>query len=178
MTRQSFLLACAVLLALAACSGQQSPNNRVDLSRETLPAKDNTPPDGPADACGAKETIPAVIETVTEQIIATPAGTGADGAAIPATYRTETRQRMVQDRRAVWFLTPCAADMTPDFIATLQRALKARGLYRAPLTGQMDATTRSALRRFKADRGLDTSTLSLAAARELGIVAADRATLR
>jgi hypothetical protein len=169
--------AVTMLLTLMACAAPHAPG-KMDLSREMQPATDDTPPKGPAGACWARDTIPAVIETVTEQIIATPATTGPDGAAIPATYRTETRQRMVQDRRSVWFQAPCAADMTPEVIATLQRALKARGLYTAPLTGQMDAPTRSALRRFQADRGLDTPTLSLAAARELGIIAADRDTLR
>ena len=60
--------------------------------------------------------------------------------------------------------------MTVDFIASLQRALKARGLYLLPLTGQMDMPTRAALRRFQADRGLDSDRLSLRAARELGLV--------
>jgi uncharacterized protein (DUF2126 family) len=54
----------------------------------------------------------------------------------------------------------------------LQRALKARGLFPGAVTGVEDAATREATRRFQAARGLDSGTLSLAAARELGIVAA------
>jgi len=63
--------------------------------------------------------------------------------------------------------------MTPEFTATLQRALKARGFYLLPLTGVMDGPTRDAIRRYQHSRGLDSDHLSLAAARELGIVAVD-----
>jgi peptidoglycan hydrolase-like protein with peptidoglycan-binding domain len=77
----------------------------------------------------------------------------------------------VQDRAQVWFPAPCAADMTLDLIATLQRALKARGFYLLPLTGVYDAPTMAAVRRYQAGRGLDSPKLSLGAARELGIVA-------
>ena len=65
------------------------------------------------------------------------------------------------------------ADEFHAFVASLQRALKARGFYLQPLTGVLDAHTSEAVRRFQADRGLDSLRLSLAAARELGIVSTD-----
>ena len=77
---------------------------------------------------------------------------------------------MLRDRQVIWFRAPCPIDMTPDFIATLQRALKARGYYLSPLTGPLDAATVDAIPRFHTERGLASRQLSLAAARELGIV--------
>jgi peptidoglycan hydrolase-like protein with peptidoglycan-binding domain len=106
-----------------------------------------------------------------------PARTAKDGTEVPASFRSVTQQKIVQDRRDVWFQTPCDDQMTVGFIASLQRALKARGLYRAPITGVMDRTTAEAVRQYQAARGLDSPVLSLAAARDLGIAAADLSTL-
>ena len=97
----------------------------------------------------------------------------------PASYNSYARQRIVQDRREVYIRTPCYNQLTPDTILTLQRALKARGYYRQPLTGELDAATMAAIRQYQADHGLDTPVLSLKAALALGLglVIADRATL-
>lgn len=165
-----------VVCALAAC---QSPAveapSRAQLADEVLRT---SPPDSDDTTCWAAEVTPAIIETVSEQTLVTPEIRDATGQVVtPASFRSTTKQRIVQDRDEVWFRTPCPAEMTVDFIATLQRALKARGLYRAPLTGVLDAATAEAIRRFQADRGLDSRQLSLAAARELGIVSADLDTL-
>ena len=57
------------------------------------------------------------------------------------------------------------------FIASLQRALGARDLYRGKISGEMDNRTRASVRRFQKPQGLDSGILSLAAARKLGLVA-------
>lgn len=142
---------------------------RADLSLGLLRAK----PEDEGGRCWANDVTPAVIETVTEQIEAAPAGPDENGVMQPAVYHSETQQRIVKDREEVWFATPCPADMTVEFIATVQRALKARGFYMLPLTGEMDAATRDAIRRFQEPLGLDSPVLSLGAARDLGIVATD-----
>lgn len=104
-----------------------------------------------------------------------PAEVLADGTVLsPAIYKTETRQAVVKERREIWFETPCAAQMTPDFIATLQRALQVRSLYRGPITGEMDKRTRAAVRKYQQPEGLDSGILSLASARRLGLVAVSR----
>jgi Putative peptidoglycan binding domain len=92
----------------------------------------------------------------------------------PAVYKTETRQEIVRERRETWFLTPCQADMTPEFIASVQRALVARGLYRGNISGEMDAATRAAVRRYQKPQGLNSGILSTAAARKLGLVAVEK----
>ncbi|MGB8814545.1 MAG: peptidoglycan-binding domain-containing protein [Paracoccaceae bacterium] len=159
------------MLALAACQGAYVPQapGRADLS-DGLLRREPVAVDG---VCHASDVTPAVIETVTEQV-EEPATLAPDGTVlIPASYHTVTQQKIIKDREEVWFRTPCAAELTVDFIATLQRALKARGLYLLPLTGEMDVATREAIRRFQEPLGLDSPVLSLGAARDLGIVAAD-----
>jgi hypothetical protein len=120
-----------------------------------------------------------VIETVTETVLSKPELRDATGKVIrPASYDSFAHQRMLHDRETVWLQTTCPADLTPDTIATLQRALKARGYFTAPLTGVMDAPTLVAVRRYQADHGLDTPVLTLQAARTLGLVPVDRSTLQ
>lgn len=174
MTPTHRFLAATMPLVLAACVGATAPHVPGDLSAELVDLRGEPgPPKGPAEACWQADIRPAVIETVSEQVLLTPETVAPDGTVTPAVYATETRQQIVQDRGTVWFRTPCAAEFTPTFVATLQRALKARGLYLLPLTGSLDAPTREAIRRYQTARGLDSDHLSLAAARELGLVAAD-----
>jgi hypothetical protein len=173
---RTFLLASLPALALAACVRPPLPEApaRGDFSAHLVDLGDRTgPPPGPEGACWQADIRPAVIETVTEQVLVRPELRAEDGSVTPAVYATETHQRMVEDRGTVWFRAPCPAEMTPEFVATLQRALKARGLYLLPLTGVLDAPTRTAIRRYQTARGLDSDHLSLAAARDLGLVAAD-----
>lgn len=174
--RPSRCLAVILPLALAACVGSGMPEvpGRGDFTAELVDLKGRSgPPKGPTGACWQSDLRPAVIETVSEQVVVTPESVAADGSITPAVLATETRQSIVQDRGTIWFRAPCPADLTPDFIATLQRALKARGLYLLPLTGQLDAGTRAAIRRYQRERGLDSDRLSLAAVRALGLVVAD-----
>jgi Putative peptidoglycan binding domain len=147
---------------------------RADLALGQVIQSGDIPPRGPDGQCWDRDIKPAIIETETEQVLVQAEVRDAGGQIVlPAIFSTETRQRMVQDRTQVWFPSPCAADFSPEFVATLQRALKARGFYLLPLTGIYDAGTQSAVRRYQAGRGLDSSKLSLGAARELGIAAAD-----
>jgi Putative peptidoglycan binding domain len=174
MIRTTPTLVAPLALVLAACVSPGLPDapSRADFSSELVVLKDAGPPKGPEGACWQADIKPAVIETVTEQVLLQPESLAEDGTTIPAVYGTETSQRIVEDRETVWFRAPCAAEMTVDFIATVQRALKARGFYLLPLTGVMDAPTRDAIRRYQRGRGLDSDHLSLAAARDLGILSA------
>ena len=161
-------------LCLTACGNPipvEAPQTG-DLSCELIHLNRPGPPASPDGACWASTTTPAVFETTTEQSLATPEVQDAVGNVVtPASYRTVSKLVMLHDREDVWFKTPCDAEMTADFIATLQRALKARGLYLLSLTGVMDEATSEAVRRYQASRGFDSPVLTLAATRELGIVA-------
>lgn len=164
------LLFCAAL-TLAACDAPLPGTGEPNLVQTLAEA----PPGAAPGTCWGKVVTPAVIQTVTDQIVVQPAQVLDDGTVTAsAIYKTETRQAIVQERRVTWFETPCAVDLTPEFVATVQRALKARGLYRGAVSGQMDGRTRAAIRRYQKPEGLDSGILSLAAARRLGLVAVKR----
>lgn len=171
--KRSVKVLCLSVALVAGCQAGGVPKapGQVDLAAEVVRLDRPGPPTRPEGACWEKDVTPAVIETVTEQVLVTEEERDAAGQVVkPATYRTDTRARMVRDREEVWFRAPCPADYTLDFVASLQRALKARGYYLLPLTGALDTPTRDAVRRFQADRGLDSPLLSLAAARDLGLL--------
>lgn len=168
------LLVCGQL-GLAACAGPSvvAPN-RTNQTIEVIRVKPGSPPPDTTQGCWATDLTPAIIETRTEQVLVSEERRDADGnITAPASYRTSTQQRMVQDTSEAWFRRPCPQDVTVNFIATLQRALKARGLYLEPVTGAWNPATSEAIRRFQAERGLDSPVLSLAATRELGIISTD-----
>lgn len=152
------LVACAP--AMGAHDVETGPKDidGYSLASEIVSWNQPGPPSTVPGDCWTHTTLPAVIETVTEH-----------SETAPGVFQSVTDQKIVRNRRKVWFRSPCPAQMTPDFIASLQRALKARGLYSAPLTGAMDALTLRAVRRYQAALGLDSDKLSLGAARELGL---------
>lgn len=160
----------AISATLTACGPIPTP----DVARLSEPELERStgvgPPDARPGACYGRDVTPAVIETVTEQIILQPAELTSQGSvSAPAIYREETRQEIVQERRELWFEIPCGLETDPPFIATLQRALAARALYSGPVNGLYDARTRAAVRRYQRAQGLDSGILSLAAARQLGL---------
>ncbi|MEM9853553.1 MAG: peptidoglycan-binding domain-containing protein [Pseudomonadota bacterium] len=169
-----FMSMAAALGALAACA--PLPNVAVTRAEpEPLRTRMEGPPAAKPGECWGRDVTPAIFETVTEQILLQPAEIGTDGTVRkPPIYKSETRQAIVRERRDIWFQTPCEADLTPDFIASLQRALAARNLYRGAVNGVLDARTRRAVRAYQAPQGLNSAILSLAAARQMGLVAIAR----
>ena len=167
----------AAVLSLGACNGLTTPSVTKFSEPDLNITRQMAPPNAAPGTCWGQDATPAVVETVTEQIMLQPAQVSTDGTVMhPAVFKTETRQEIVRERQEIWFETPCDNLRSPEFIATLQRALKARGHYRGAITGQLDARTRRAIRKFQAPQGLDSSILSLAAARKLGLVAVERDT--
>ncbi|PCJ05233.1 MAG: peptidoglycan-binding protein [Rhodobacteraceae bacterium] len=161
-----FLLAALLLGALSACTPANTEGGVVTRTGQAAP------PGAEPGSCWGKITTPAIIETITHQVMLQPAEVLADGTVIrPAMFKTETRQDIVRPRRDTWFEAPCDSDLTPEFIASVQRALVARSLYRGAINGEMDRATRAAVRRYQKPQGLDSGLLSLAAARQLGLVA-------
>jgi len=170
MKSNPWLTVCAALL-LAGCGRVSVPDVAQLVEPEPVKIHGTPPPGSDPSACFGQDASPAIIETVTEQIMLQPAQIAASGEVLyPAVYKTETRQAIVRERRELWFETPCSTELTPEFVASLQRALKARNVYRGPITGEMSARTRIAIRSFQKPQGLDSAILSKAAARQLGIV--------
>lgn len=164
----------AATLWLAACAPapKVAAPAMADFSAEAIAGDPTSPPPGPASACWGRDTLPAVIETETVSRQVAPERRDAQGRVTqPATYASESRQRMVRDRATVWIRTPCRDAITPGTVAILQRALRARGYYLGPLDGELTAETLTAIRRYQADGGLDTPVLSLKAAQSLGLIA-------
>ncbi|PRY23684.1 putative peptidoglycan binding protein [Aliiruegeria haliotis] len=173
MKRIAFLAVC---LALAACgTSDNAPAVARILEAEPIAARDASgPPDAAPGTCWGRDETPATLETVTERVLVSPERRAADGTVeAEAVYSEETRQRIVEERSEVWFETPCPDRLTPDVIASLQRALRVRGYYGGEVTGELTAETRSAIRRFQQPQGLNSAILSLKAARQLGLVAID-----
>lgn len=177
MPTRSAVIPALALLVLAACQEQIADAPYIAALNEPgiIRAEDAAaPPNARPGSCWGRDVTPAVVETVTEQIIVQPAEVLGDGTVItPAIYRTETQQRIVQERRETYFETPCPEVWTPEFTASLQRALQVRGLFFGTITGEQDARTRAATRRYQKAGGLDSAILSLESARRLGLIAVD-----
>lgn len=163
------LIAAALMLTACEDSTRATPSNIDPISTATAP------PGAAPDTCWGKTVSPAVVETVTRKILLQPAQISSDGRVqVPPLYKEEVQQQVVTPRRENWYEVPCAADMTPEFISSVQRALEARGYYRGPITGEMDKRTKDAVQRYQKAEGLDSKTLSVAAARKLGLIAVER----
>lgn len=166
---RALLTMAAVLAGLGACAPTGDGGN----GRVAPDADQGVILRGTDGLCYGRETSPAVIETVTEQIMVQPAILNSDGSVrSPAAFRTVTRQQIVRERREIEFEAVCAEDLTPDFIASVQRALSVRGAYGGAISGQRDRRTNRAIQAWQRDRGgPDSPVLSVATARDLGLVA-------
>ncbi|MEM6303546.1 MAG: peptidoglycan-binding domain-containing protein [Pseudomonadota bacterium] len=160
-------------LWLSACAVQEQ-GQAGEPGVET--ATRNGPPGADIGTCWGRTVTPAVVQTVEKQVEVTPAEVNADGtiAAAP-TYRTERRQEIVSPRRDNWFETPCPETLTPEFVASLQRALIARQLFAGEANGVFDVSTRTAVRAYQVSiGGPDSPVMSIETARSLGLIAVPR----
>jgi hypothetical protein len=156
---------------LSACTAAPPEVTRV-AEPDTILTHEDGPPGAREGSCWGRDRTPAIVETVTEQIVVTPGSTGPDGRPQrQPVYQTETRQRIVEERREIWFETPCTTALTPEFVASLQRALIARRAYAGPVSGLLDQPTRAAIRAYQRPLGLNSGVLALSTARELGLAA-------
>ena len=159
-------------LALGACTpavAPAPPNVLIDMGQIETQANGR---------CIANDTSPAVIETVTIQEIELPELRDANGTVTrPATFRTITRQQIVRERAEIRFETLCPQNYSAELVATLQRALKARGFYTEQISGTLDLQTGAAIQSFQRISGLDSPLLALETARQLGIVALSKDSL-
>lgn len=171
MIRSPRSLAWGALALAAACAPVAGPGFDAGIFSAA-----EAPEGAPPGTCWSRAARPAVVETVTDQVLVRPEERDPDGAmTAPAQFRTETRQRILREREVAWFERPCENELTPDFAASLQRALKARGAYDGPVTGRLDAATGAALRRWQVARGgPDSPVPARATAEALGLVALRR----
>lgn len=169
-------LVAAVALLLAACAPQR-PHVEAPVTLPVFDAQVLTKPPAPGmGGCWHATFRPALFETVTEQVQTTPESRAPTGEIItPATFRSEVRTSQLRPRQGIWFRSLCPQDGLEDpvFLASLQRALKARGLYSGEIDGQLTAQTGTAIQAYQAHSGLQSPVLSIAAARALGLIVID-----
>ncbi|QDC11641.1 peptidoglycan-binding protein [Oceanicola sp. D3] len=139
----------------------------------TIVTQAEAPPSATPGSCWDKETTPPETVTVIVPTLVQPAQLTATGEVIsPPIYRRAPQEQITKPAVQRWFETPCSDELTPEYISSLQRALAVRGHYNGPVTGKLDTRTRRAIRSFQQPQGLDSDTLSLAAARVLGLAPA------
>lgn len=170
--------AVSALMLHGGCDQRFAPSSN-DTTRNAphviRAGAEGTPPSARPGSCWGRDVTPAVVETVSNQIMVQPPQVLADGTVLaPGIFRTETQQRIVRERRELWFETPCPETWTEDFTASVQRALKVRGLYFGSVTGVPDKRTRAAIHRYQKAGGLNSAILSIESARRLGLVAVPR----
>lgn len=174
--RLTYLIIGLSGLALQACTPETLPQT-LTSSGAAVPGTAAIETDA-SGRCIGRAITPAVIETVTAQELDQPAVLGPDGAVLqPARYRSVIRQNITRDRQEVLFETICPPAFTPEFVATLQRALTTRGYYAGPITGVLDTATGRAVQDYQRLIGPDSPLLSIGAARALGIVSLSDAQL-
>lgn len=164
-------MASLSLLLLGGCTPAPAPPPPEGQIITSDLTDSNAPAGAPEGTCWEKDTSPAVIKTVTRRILLTPADISPDGIIrSPAEYRNEDSYEIVTPRRNLWTEVLCPETFTPEFTASLQRALAARGYYTAGITGRTDVVTQRAITAYQEDNGIEARDLTSQAAARLGLV--------
>jgi peptidoglycan hydrolase-like protein with peptidoglycan-binding domain len=109
----------------------------------------------------AKHITPAVIETITSQKQLTrPVDQAGNLGHTVASYQTETRHVILNNRYERWFESICSDLMDTPLVTALQRALQDHDLYQGKIDGLMGPATKAAVHHFQRQNGLDSDTLS------------------
>ncbi|MEM9584252.1 MAG: peptidoglycan-binding domain-containing protein [Pseudomonadota bacterium] len=170
--RHAFPVWAALAVVLAGCQQAAVSDVTRFIKPSILQAEDLTPPSSEPGQCWAHEAAPEFATIVTRTIMVEEAIYDAEGQEIsPAIYRKVRAPKMVNDGNGRWFERVCDAQLTPDFIATLQRALAVRGYLKGDVSAMMDGPTLRAIRKFQREQGLNSDAVSLVAAQQLGLVA-------
>ena len=155
----------AGFVGLGACSQESGPSG---VGSAKLGA--TAPRDAAPGTCWDKKVTPAKVETYIEDILVQPAQISTSGTIqSPPVYKSETRQRILSERQEDFVQIPCLQDLTEEFVASLQRALGARGYYAGPPSGALDGLTLDAITRFQADNGQSRKVLTVETAQMLGL---------
>ena len=107
-----------------------------------------------SDQCYFEKITPAEFSTQVETRLVQPEKRDTAGQLVsPAQYETTRTQTITKPRSVTKIDAVCPEDLTPEFIASLQRTFKARGLFSSSITGAMDTPTRRAILNFQIVRG-------------------------
>ena len=182
---QNAIFAVVAALGLSACAAPgptiESPDVARLIESKELTSNPTPPAAAETNACYGVDASPAEVRTVIDyyssrtpepnSVMLEPAEYAPDGTMLyPPVYK-RIRQEISKEREDLWLETPCANALTPDSVASLQRALNARGYYDGPADGRLTEQTRDAIRSYQQTLGLDSAVLSIEAARQLGLTA-------
>lgn len=163
-----YILAAPLLLGACLPASEPAPQ---PLSSYT-PGQ-TAPTNAAPGTCWDKTTTPAVVRTVTEDILVQPAQISSTGTVqTPPVYRSQTRDVILEERKDTWFQIVCASDLTPEFVSSVQRALELRGHFNGPISGEVGPLTRSAIAKFQTEADIpaaDMGKLTIEGARKLGL---------
>lgn len=168
---------CAILalggaLILGGCGDAVAPGPAPDAARSLAGALQASRPEGDS-RCHAEVQIRADrFGTVMRPVEIRPARIDPKTGKELAPAQTEERpfSAVVDPGEVKYFETLCREQATPELVANLQRALKARGLYRGAITKRLDAGTRAAVRAYQTPRGLPSEVISRRALMEMGLL--------
>ena len=161
---QKRILGSTLAIAMITLSGCEQPTDQLLRSEEN----------GQEICEGRHITTPAMVETITTQTEVSPAQYDAAGKIIAeAVYQTKTQQRITDERIETRFQAVCPSVMSEEFLSSLQRALAARNLYQTGINGRHTQATKTAIKAYQTQSGLESEILSIETARQLGLVTVD-----
>ena len=167
-----FAITATCVLALAACEAPvpTTPTN----APEVLIDLGELETDGNG-RCFARDAAPTEVRIVEETVIVVPEKRDNLGRITqPAVVRSQDGPQTFRIGDGKRFETLCPQEYTAQFVASLQRAMKARGAYDGPITSAYDAATSQAVRAFQLSSGIDSPLLRRRTALELGLTAVPR----
>ena len=129
-------LSAGALLALAACASATGPAPENATRAVAVPISPPALAERTAHGtCRTREVTPAVYEQVMGEVQVVQAQIADDGTVLnPPIYRRAPVPRLVRARSEISFEAPCPEVLTPEFIASLQRALAVRGYFAGNVT--------------------------------------------
>lgn len=114
-----------------------------------------------------KEEVPAVVETVKVRKLVAKAAE--KRTPIPAEYNTVTKRLKVADERLEWRQVLCETNMTKDIVTRVQQALKSAGYDPGAIDGVIGGSTLRAVDRYQREKGLPHGGLTLRTLEALGV---------
>ena len=167
----TLILLSIPFLGLSSCMEAAMQMRGQTVPARLLPRNTSGPETAPEGSCWAKHITPAVIETRTlQKQLARPVDQAGKLGHPAASYQTETRYVMLNNRYERWFETLCPDLMDTLLVTALQRALQDHDLYQGKIDGLVGTATKAAVHRFQRQNGLDSDTLSLRSAVLLALV--------
>lgn len=112
-------------------------------------------------------SIPARYQTIQVDRLVSPASERR--ITIPARTKTVTSQIETSPAKVEWRKVLCKANMTPQLVTSLQRALKREGFDPGPIDGVVGNTTMRAIERYQVEEGIDRGGITYEALKRLKV---------